>query len=457
MNDFQSKCVCKPEDGCAESCQNRIMLYECDEMNCNAGKEYCTNRAFASLAERRAGGGKYRVGVEVIKTSDRGYGVRSNRCFEPNQIIMEYTGEIITEEECERRMREKYKNNAVGPPEPSTAVSKHLRTRTNARQCYYLMSFDQNMIIDATTGSITRFVNHSCRPNCRMVKWIVGGNPRMALFAGDRPIMTGEELTYDYKFDPFSAKNVQTCLCGEENCRGVLGPKRKSELGGGNGSGAKDVGAVVKAGVKAGKRKLKEMMGESEEGARKKKVEGKGVKGTAKATKGTAKGSLKGKAKPARASGKGKTSPAKPRKGAAGPVKPVLKTTLAGRVRKTYGRAKSEVHVKAGRGSKVSVSVEETKKGPAKGSRIVSLSVKRASKAQEPQTPKKAAPKQVTSPKKHATPMQVSPRKSTASPKKAGSIVAKGDDVAPGFRSPVSKSGRVRRLTEKAMGGEEGS
>lgn len=90
------------------------MLYECDTMNCNAGKEHCTNRAFASLAERRAGGGKYRVGVEVIKTSDRGYGVRSNRCFEPNQIIMEYTGEIITEEECDRRMREKYKDNAVG-------------------------------------------------------------------------------------------------------------------------------------------------------------------------------------------------------------------------------------------------------------------------------------------------------------------------------------------------------
>lgn len=453
--------MCKPEDGCAESCQNRIMLYECDEMNCNAGKEHCTNRAFASLAERRAGGGKYRVGVEVIKTADRGYGVRSNRCFEPNQIIMEYTGEIITEEECERRMREKYKNNAVSTGKAHCELGEASAVQANARQCYYLMSFDQNMIIDATTGSITRFVNHSCRPNCRMVKWIVGGNPRMALFAGDRPIMTGEELTYDYKFDPFSAKNVQTCLCGEENCRGVLGPKPKSEGGGVNGGGAKDVGAVVRAGVKAGKRKLKEMLGDGEEGARKKKVRGKGLKGEtgkAKAGKGPTKGTVKGKAKPAKASGKGKASPAKPRKGAAGPAKPVLKKTLAGRVRKTYGRAKSEVQAKAGRGSKISVSVEGTKKGTAKGSRVVSLSVKRSTKTQEPQTPKKAAPKQVASPRKQATPMkQVSPRTQTASPKKAGSIVAKVDDEAPGLRSPVSKSGRVRRLTEKAMGGEEGS
>lgn len=68
-------------------------------------------------------------------------------------------------------------------------------------QCYYLMYFDQNMIIDATRGSIARFVNHSCEPNCRMEKWTVAGKPRMALFAGDRGIMTGEELTYDYNFE----------------------------------------------------------------------------------------------------------------------------------------------------------------------------------------------------------------------------------------------------------------
>jgi histone-lysine N-methyltransferase ASH1L len=89
------------------------MLYECDAGNCNVGKEQCTNRSFSDLAGRRSKGGKYRVGVEVIKTSDRGYGVRSNRCFKANQIIMEYTGEIITEVECERRMNEEYKNNEV--------------------------------------------------------------------------------------------------------------------------------------------------------------------------------------------------------------------------------------------------------------------------------------------------------------------------------------------------------
>lgn len=114
-----------------------------------------------------------------MKTANKGFGVRACRSFEPHQIIVEYAGEVITQEECEKRMRNEYKDN----------------------ECYYLMMFDQNMIIDATRGSIARFVNHSCEPNCRMIKWNVAGTPRMALFAGDYGVLTGEELTYDYNFE----------------------------------------------------------------------------------------------------------------------------------------------------------------------------------------------------------------------------------------------------------------
>lgn len=133
------------------------------------------------------------------------------------------------------------------------------------------MSFDQNMIIDATTGSIARFVNHSCNPNCRMIKWIVSGQPRMALFAGDKPIMTGDELTYDYNFDPFSAKNVQKCLCAAENCRGVLGPRPREVK-----PPKTDLKKAVKGTIKAGKRKLKEMLGDEAAGndkAKKRKIQ----------------------------------------------------------------------------------------------------------------------------------------------------------------------------------------
>ncbi len=108
-----STCICMPESGCDEDCFNRFMFYECDDSNCNIGADHCTNRAFAGLKERTKTGGKYNIGVEVIKTADRGHGVRSNRTFEPNQIIVEYTGEIITQDECDDRMNKRYKNAEV--------------------------------------------------------------------------------------------------------------------------------------------------------------------------------------------------------------------------------------------------------------------------------------------------------------------------------------------------------
>lgn len=107
-----SQCLCIPETGCDENCQNRYMFYECDKGNCRLGPD-CGNRSFEELKHRAKAGGKYNVGVEVIKTADRGYGVRSNRTFEPNQVIVEYTGEIITQSECEKRMRTIYKKNDV--------------------------------------------------------------------------------------------------------------------------------------------------------------------------------------------------------------------------------------------------------------------------------------------------------------------------------------------------------
>ena len=89
------------------------MFYECDDSNCNISAEQCTNRAFAGLRQRCKAGGKYNIGVEVIKTADRGYGVRSNRTFDPHQIIVEYAGEIVTQDECDDRMRTRYKDNEV--------------------------------------------------------------------------------------------------------------------------------------------------------------------------------------------------------------------------------------------------------------------------------------------------------------------------------------------------------
>lgn len=59
---------------------------------------------------------------------------------------------------------------------------------------------------------------------------------------------------------PFSKKNIQTCLCGSANCRGVLGPKPTKE----SSKAAKSAAAAASNLVKGVKRKLKEVFGDDE-------------------------------------------------------------------------------------------------------------------------------------------------------------------------------------------------
>ena len=48
---------------------------------------------------------------------------------------------------------------------------------------------------------------------------------RVGIFAM-RKIKKGTELTFDYQFERMGQKK-QKCHCGEENCRGFLGDKKK--------------------------------------------------------------------------------------------------------------------------------------------------------------------------------------------------------------------------------------
>ncbi|KAJ9273902.1 hypothetical protein DTO212C5_181 [Paecilomyces variotii] len=377
-----STCMCTPETGCDENCQNRYMFYECDDSNCRLGLG-CGNRNFEELKHRTKAGGKYNIGVEVIKTMDRGYGVRSNRSFEPNQIIVEYTGEIITQSECENRMRTIYKNN----------------------ECYYLMYFDQNMIIDATRGSIARFVNHSCEPNCRMEKWTVAGKPRMALFAGDRGIMTGEELTYDYNFDPFSQKNVQECRCGASTCRGVLGPrpkdqrpkepkvddKKKSK------TKARKGGKSTLAGTK---RKLESVLDESTSRLNKKRklLTPKSIKAGVKKAVSKARTSVSGKGRAttqAKSTTTKKTVKKVAAKSARSKLKPKMKTTKTGAKTVAKPKAKATVYRL---NSKATSRAPSVRKASNSSNKSASTSKAKASpnKRSTPTKGAKASPKRAT-------------------------------------------------------------
>lgn len=100
------RCTCSPEDGgCDDDCVNRLLYTECvsgycscsakDESGADAG---CDNMVFQHS--------RYPKTVPW-KTVDKGWGLRVLQDVKKGTKLCEYTGEVITKEECQQRMREK--------------------------------------------------------------------------------------------------------------------------------------------------------------------------------------------------------------------------------------------------------------------------------------------------------------------------------------------------------------
>lgn len=184
-----SRCRCAPNP-CGESCLNRSVFIECDVTIC--GKN-CTNTIIQT-------GGLLTKDVEKFQTEQKGWGVRTKKDIPKKTLILEYTGEVLFKEAFRSRMQTIYKND----------------------QHHYCLELSNGLVLDAhRMGSLCRFVNHSCKPNCGMAKIYVDGLPRMILQSED-DIPAGTELTYDYKFDNFEDMTPQQCYCGADTCRGTL-------------------------------------------------------------------------------------------------------------------------------------------------------------------------------------------------------------------------------------------
>ncbi|KAL5972073.1 Histone-lysine N-methyltransferase trithorax [Taenia solium] len=118
--------------------------------------------------------------------------------FRPEELICEYTGELIRNIICERREAE-YQASGV--------------------DCYFFR-IDSDWVIDATyAGNYARFINHSCQPNCD-AKTITMGDSSHIVIIAKRRILPGEELTYDYRFPKETEKLL--CNCGRIGCRKYL-------------------------------------------------------------------------------------------------------------------------------------------------------------------------------------------------------------------------------------------
>jgi SET domain-containing protein len=74
----------------------------------------------------------------------------------------------------------------------------------------------------------TRWINHSCEPNCEVESTFdrTSGELR-AWWVARKDIAIGEELTYDYAFVGIAA---EPCGCGAPSCRGLIVDPDPAEL-----------------------------------------------------------------------------------------------------------------------------------------------------------------------------------------------------------------------------------
>ncbi|XP_034030834.1 histone-lysine N-methyltransferase SETD2 isoform X2 [Thalassophryne amazonica] len=192
---------------CGEDCLNRLLMIECSSRCLNG--IYCSNRRFQM---------KQHADFEVILTEDKGWGLRAAKDLAPNTFVLEYCGEVLDHKEFKTRVKE-------------YARSKNIH--------YYFMALKNNEIIDATLkGNCSRFMNHSCEPNCETQKWTVNGQLRVGFFTC-KAVTAGTELTFDYQFQRYG-KEAQKCFCGAPSCRGFLGGENRVSVRAAGGKMKKD-------------------------------------------------------------------------------------------------------------------------------------------------------------------------------------------------------------------------
>ncbi len=75
------------------------------------------------------------------------------------------------------------------------------------------MKVREGRIIDGNiSNNDAKYVNHSCRPNCKLERWEVNNEERPVMFAKTR-IKRGTELTFDYDWTVKDARDQVECHC----------------------------------------------------------------------------------------------------------------------------------------------------------------------------------------------------------------------------------------------------
>ncbi|KAJ6919486.1 hypothetical protein NC651_013445 [Populus alba x Populus x berolinensis] len=205
------------------------LVYECNSM-CNCNKT-CPNRVLQN---------GIRVKLEVFKTDNKGWAVRTGEPILRGTFICEYIGEVLNEQEASNR-RVRYGKEGCSYMYKIDAHTNDMSRMVEGQAHYF---------IDATKyGNVSRFINHRCmRGSCFEVQAVlvdshltyvhVGScmpnlvnhqvlvdsmdsqRAHIGLYAS-QDIAFGEELTYNYRYELLPGEGYP-CHCGASKCRGRL-------------------------------------------------------------------------------------------------------------------------------------------------------------------------------------------------------------------------------------------
>ncbi|KAL6899608.1 hypothetical protein ACP4OV_006266 [Aristida adscensionis] len=160
---------CRADSTCKDDCECRGLSVSCSK-NCRCS-DLCTNKPFRKDKK-----------IKIVKTNRCGWGAVALEPLEKGDFVIEYVGEVIDDATCEQRLWD---------------------IKQRGDRNFYMCEISKDFTIDATfKGNVSRFLNHSCEPNCKLEKWQVDGETRVGVFAS-RSIKIGEPLTYDYSVCAF--------------------------------------------------------------------------------------------------------------------------------------------------------------------------------------------------------------------------------------------------------------
>eukprot|EP01031_Cornospumella_fuschlensis_P006331 gene6331-7873_t len=166
--------------------------FECDnfqtQTECVDCHSSCLNNNFQKKKWKK---------LEVRSTDGKGFGLFAKEPIPSGSFVIEFLGEIINHEEYVSRLQD-----------------------VSGQRMYVLALKSKTYIDCRKKGSIARFINHSCEPNCRLEVWNVNNHLKIGAFCL-KDIAMDEELSFDYQWDPSDFPPTR-CLCGTLRCRGFL-------------------------------------------------------------------------------------------------------------------------------------------------------------------------------------------------------------------------------------------